>query len=219
MDGNGRWAKRRLLPRTAGHRAGLKRMISLTDHIFARGIECCTLFALSAENLSRPEEELNALYGLFRVYFTEQIPVLRERGITLRVIGELSLLPADVASLIGENTAKTAGGEKGTLTVAIGYGARQDIVSACNRAVREGREVTPETFASMLSTGGMPELDLLIRTGKEKRVSNFLLYEAAYAELYFSEKLFPDFTARDLDRAIGEFEKRDRRFGRIDAGR
>ncbi len=215
MDGNGRWAKKRLLPRAAGHRAGLKRMISLTEHVFERGIGYCTLFALSAENLARPQEELSAIYELFRAYFTGQIPVLREKGIALRVIGDLSLLPADVAALIEENTKKTEGGTRGNLTVAIGYGGRQDILSACNRAVREGREVTAETFGSMLSTGGMPELDLLIRTGKEKRISNFLLYEAAYAELYFSEKLFPDFTARDLDRAIGEYEQRERRYGKV----
>ena len=193
----------------------MKRMLSLTEHVFERGISYCTLFALSQENLRRPQEELNGLYALFRTYFTEKIPVMKKKGITLRVIGDLSLLPSDIALLIRENVKKTEGGVRGTLCLAIGYGAQQDIVSACNRAVREGRELTVETLGEMLSTGGMPALDLLIRTGREKRISNFLLFEAAYAELYFSDKLFPDFTNRDLDRALEAYAKRERRYGQI----
>lgn len=215
MDGNGRWAQRRLLPRLAGHRAGMKRMMSLSEHIIGRGVKFCTLFALSTENLRRPQEELEGLFSLFREYFSTQAHKLQEKGIALRVIGDISLIPSDVAALIRSAEEKTAAGERGTLAIAIGYGGRQDIVAACNRAVREGREVTPESFRSALSTGGMPELDLLIRTGKEKRISNFLLYEAAYAELYFSDKLFPDFTVKDLDRALDDYAQRNRRFGKL----
>ena len=214
MDGNGRWAKKRLLPRIAGHRAGMKRMISLTDDIFSRGIVCCTLFALSTENLARPQEELEGLYGLFREYFTGQTARLKSQGVSLKILGDLTLLPADIARLARTSEEETAGGEK-TLAIALGYGGRQDIVRACNEAVKKGEPVTLESFAETLSTGGMPALDLLIRTGKEKRISNFLLFEAAYAELCFSEKLFPDFTGKDLTHALEAYAKRDRRFGRI----
>ena len=214
MDGNGRWAIRRLLPRTAGHRAGMQRMTELVREIFSRGVEYCTLFALSAENLQRPREELDALYALFSEYFDREAARLKEGDISVRAIGDLSLLPETVSESVRAAEEMTAGGEK-KLAVALAYGGRQDLVAACNRAVAKGEEVTPETFASMLSTGGMPEVDLLIRTGKEKRLSNFLLFEAAYAELWFSDKLFPDFTARDLDRALAEYARRERRFGNI----
>lgn len=212
MDGNGRWAKRRLLPRVMGHRAGLERMLGLVEDIFARGIGYCTLFALSAENLGRSREELEGLYALFSEYFTKEAPRLKESGVSVRAIGDLSLLPPEVESAVKAAEKSTAGGSK-VLTIALAYGGRQDIVRACNRAVREGREVTVESLASMLSTGGMPEVDLLIRTGKEKRISNFLLFESAYAELYFTDKLFPDFTKKDLDRALGSYAARERRFG------
>lgn len=216
MDGNGRWAKRRGLPRVAGHRAGMKRMTALAEHAFQRGVKFCTMFALSAENLQRPKEELDGIFGLFREYFSGETEKLRKKGIRLRVIGDLSPIPRDVAALIREGEALTAAGTTATLVFAIGYGGRQDIVSACNRAVREGKEVDLESFGKMLSTGGMPAVDLLIRTGKEKRLSNFLLFEAAYAELYFSDKMFPDFGCRDLDRAIEEYSGRDRRFGKVE---
>ncbi len=215
MDGNGRWAKKRLLPRAAGHRAGMKRMIPLVEHIFECGVRYCTLFALSAENLGRPQEELEGLFALFREYFTGYIVTLKKKGIRLRILGERSLLPADIATLMTKGEDDTALGDAGTLAIAIGYGGRQDIVSACNKAVKAGKEVSLETFAEMLSTGGMPEIDLLIRTGKEKRISNFLLFEAAYAELYFSDKMFPDFSNKDLDRALVAFGERERRYGKI----
>ncbi len=213
MDGNGRWAKARLLPRAAGHRAGMKRMMGLVEHIFASGVCCCTVFALSAENLRRPKEELEELFSLFREYFSKNVYRLKENGIALKTIGDLTLLPPDLQELIGK-AKEDSSGEK-TLVLALAYGGRQDILSACNEAVRRGQIVTEQTFASMLSTGGMPALDLLIRTGREKRLSNFLLYEAAYAELLFSDKLFPDFSDKDFDAALEEYAARDRRFGKL----
>lgn len=215
MDGNGRWAKKRLLPRGAGHRAGLKRMISLSEHAFERGVSYLTLFALSVENLSRPKEEIDGLFDLFREYFPKQQKKLKDMGIRLRVIGDRSLLPADLQTMIKEAEILTEKGEKGTLTLALAYGGKQEIVSAVNRAVREGKEVTEEEFSTLLSTADYPPLDLLIRTGGEIRLSNFLLYQAAYAELYFTKKLFPDFTDRDFDNTLEAFSLRDRRFGRI----
>ncbi len=215
MDGNGRWAKNRLLPRSAGHRAGMKRMISLSEHIFDCGVEWCTLYALSTENLNRPQEELDALFGLFREYFTKNVETLKEKKITLRVIGNLQLLPDDVREVIGRGEEETKGGARGTLVLAIAYGARQEILSAVNSAVRAGMEVTEESFSALLSTEGIPDPDLLIRTGKEVRLSNFLLWQSAYAELYFTGKLFPDFTDKEFDKALVAYAERERRFGKI----
>ncbi len=213
MDGNGRWAKARGLFRLEGHRAGMARMLALIEHAFDAGIGELSLFALSTENLSRPKEETEGLFSLFRLYFTQHIPPLVGRGVRLHVVGNRSLLPADLVSLIEGAEERTKAGDKGLLTFAIAYGGRQDIVSACNRAVKEGREQTLESFAGKLSTGGMSAIDLLIRTGGEKRLSNFMLFEAAYAEIYFSEKMFPDFSDSDLDEALLDYRKRDRRFG------
>ena len=215
MDGNGRWAKKRLLPRGAGHKAGMNRMIALSEHIFDRGVTFCTLYALSTENLSRPKEELDGLYALFREYFPRNTQTLKKKNITLKVIGDRSLLPADVVRLICEGEAPTAGGTRGTLLLAIGYGGRQDILAAVNAAVRQGREVGMEEFSAMLSTGDIPEPDLLIRTGGEVRLSNFLLWQSAYSELYFTDVLFPDFSDKELDRALEVYAGRERRFGKI----
>lgn len=215
MDGNGRWAKKRLLPRAAGHRAGMNRMIGLAEHIFDRGVKYCTLFALSTENLSRPREELNGLFGLFREYFPNNARTLAQKSICLRVIGDRTLLPADIVALIEDGERTTAGGERGTLQLAIGYGGRQDILNAVNEAVRLGKTLTQEEFSALLSTSGIPDPDLLIRTGKELRISNFLLWQAAYAELYFTDVLFPDFSDRELDKAIEAYSRRERRFGKV----
>lgn len=215
MDGNGRWAKKRLLPRSAGHKAGMKRMISLSEHIFDCGVRYCTLFALSTENLSRPQEELNALFSLFREYFTKNAEVLKQKDVELRVIGDLSLIPADVREIIRAGEKLTEGGTRGTLLLAIGYGGRQDILFAVNEAVKRGREVTAEEFSAFLSTGGIPDPDLLIRTGKELRISNFLLWQAAYAELYFTDRLFPDFSDADFDEALKAYASRERRYGKL----
>ena len=215
MDGNGRWAKKRLLPRAAGHRAGMNRMIGLAEHIFDRGVKYCTLFALSTENLSRPREELNGLYALFREYFPNNARTLAQKSICLRVIGDRTLLPADIVALIEDGERTTAGGERRTLQLAIGYGGRQDILNAVNEAVRLGKTLTQEEFSALLSTGGIPDPDLLIRTGKELRISNFLLWQAAYAELYFTDVLFPDFSDRELDKAIEAYSRRERRFGKV----
>lgn len=215
MDGNGRWAKKRLLPRIAGHRAGMKRMISLSEHAFQRGVEFVTLYALSTENLSRPREELEGLFSLFRSYFSENVGTLLKNGIRLRVIGDPSLLPEDIAELIRTGQERTREGKKGTLTLAIGYGGRQEILSAVNAAVRAGKELSAEEFSSLLYTAELPDPDLLIRTGKEKRLSNFLLYQCAYTELYFSDKMFPAFTDADLDKAIENYCGRERRYGKV----
>lgn len=215
MDGNGRWAKKRLLPRGAGHRAGMKRLIGLAEHAFDLGVKYFTAFALSTENLQRSQEELDGIFSLFREYFKTNVETLKKKQVALRVIGDLSLLPSDVETLIESGEEATKAGARGTLLLAIGYGGRQDIVRAANEAVRRGKEVTEEEFSALLFTGGIPDPDLLIRTGKELRLSNFLLWQSAYTELYFSGKLFPDFSDKELDAAIRAYGERDRRFGKV----
>ena len=155
------------------------------------------------------------MFSLFRDYFPANTERLKSKGIALRVIGDRSLLPEDIVALIAEGEAYTAGGTHGTLALAIGYGGRQDILAAVNEAVRRGREVDAEEFSAMLSTREMPEPDLLIRTGKELRISNFLLWQAAYSELYFTDVLFPDFSDKELDKAIEAYGKRERRYGKL----
>jgi len=212
MDGNRRWAKKRLLPAGAGHRAGLKRMIPLVEHMFERGVKCVTLYALSTENLNRSEEEVNGLFSLFRTYFSENAQRLYESGIRLSVIGERELLPEDIQTLILNWEEKTKEGQKGRLLLAIAYGARTEILKAAQRA--EGKLLSEEEFSSLLYTGGVPAPDLLIRTGNEQRLSNFLLWQSAYTELYFSKKMFPEFSNGDFDKALKEYAARDRRFGK-----
>ncbi len=210
MDGNGRWAKRRLLPRSLGHRAGMNRMIPLVEYIFDKGIKYCTLYALSTENLKRPKEEVDALFALFKEYFAVNIKKLKDRGIRVRVIGDMTLLPDDIVALIHDAHNDTADGTEGTLLLAVAYGSRNEILHAA-----EGGKATEEEFSARLTTAGVPDPDLIIRTGNEMRLSNFLLWQGAYAELYFSKKMFPDFSNGEFDKALKEFSKRDRRFGKV----
>jgi len=174
-----------------------------------------TAFALSTENLQRSQEELDGIFSLFREYFKTNVETLKKKRVALRVIGDLSLLPSDVEALVKNGEEATKEGARGTLLLAIGYGGRQDIVRAANEAVKRGKEVTEEEFSALLFTGGIPDPDLLIRTGKEVRLSNFLLWQSAYTELYFSGKLFPDFSDKELDGAIRAYGERDRRFGKV----
>lgn len=218
MDGNGRWAKKRLMPRSFGHSQGMNRMVGLIEHAFETGVNYVTVYALSTENLSRPQAELEELYNLIRNNFLELTRRICARGARLRIIGDLSPLPGDVREILRRAEAETAAYEgrgKG-VNVAIGYGSRAEIVRAVNLAVEKGEKVTEESFSGLLYTGGLPDPDLVIRTGKEVRLSNYLLYQSAYAELYFSEKMFPEFSDKDLDEAIEEFSRRTRRFGKTD---
>lgn len=216
MDGNGRWAKRRMMPRSFGHRQGMHRMIGLLEHAFDLGVEYVTVYALSTENLNRPKEELDGLFTLIREHFLEYMRKVCARGVRLRVLGDLSLLPEDIREIIKKSEAETAGFTGKGLNVALAYGAREEIVRAANDAVRKGEILTEESLSKKLYTGGQPDPDLIIRTGKEKRISNFLLYQAAYAELYFSDKMFPEFSDRDLEKAFKAFSRRTRRFGKTD---
>ena len=216
MDGNGRWAKKRLMPRSFGHRQGMERMIGLMEHAFDLGVDYITVYALSTENLKRPKEELEGLFNLIRNHFKSYMSRVCARGVRLRVVGNVSLLPADVQEILRSSEAETAQYEGRGINIALAYGSRDEIVRAVNAAIDRGEKVTEESFSALLYTGGVPDPDLIIRTGKEVRLSNFLLYQAAYAELYFSDKMFPEFSDRELEKAIAEYSSRTRRFGKTD---
>lgn len=215
MDGNGRWAKKRLMPRGYGHNAGMNRMIGLAEHAKERGLQYLTVYTLSTENFSRPQEELDGLYSLFRKYFSVNVNKLYKKGAGVKIIGDISVLPDDVQTLLTDGEKNSPKNAEFTLIFAINYGARAEILRAVNLAVERGEKVGAEEFAKLLYTGGIPDPDLIIRTGGEKRLSNFLLYQSTYAELYFSDTLFPDFSDEEFDKALDDFSKRERRFGNI----
>lgn len=215
MDGNGRWAQKRRMPRSFGHNAGMNVMIKLASHASALGIKYLTVYTLSTENLSRPQEELDGLFALFRSYFKTNVKKLHKKGAAVRIIGDLSPLPEDVQKLLKEGEEGSPENAEFTLVFAINYGARPESLRAVNLAVERGEKVTAESFSALLYTYGIPDPDLIIRTGGEFRLSNFLAYQAAYSELYFTDVLFPDFGTKEFDKALKEYERRDRRFGKI----
>lgn len=219
MDGNGRWAKARGLPRAMGHREGvqaLKRTIQAAPDL---GIRCLTVFGFSTENWSRPEEEVSDLMGLVRTYVASDLTRLEKAGVRLRILGRREGLPADIAAIIDKAEAQTAHNTKFTLQVAFNYGGRADLVDAARRymdRVAAGDAVGPiseQAFEAGLATAGSPPLDLIIRTSGEQRLSNFLLWEAAYAELVFQDILWPDYGPQALAEAVAAFTQRDRRYG------
>ena len=216
MDGNGRWAKRRFRPRSYGHRMGVQNMVRICSHAFRLGVRIVTVYALSTENLYRPKEELDGLFELIRTYFSKKKDKLLEMGVKINVIGDLSVFPADIRENILHVMDETNSYTDGLFNICLAYGSRQEIVRAVNAAVAQGRFVDEASFAALLQTGGLPDPDLIIRTGGEVRLSNFLLYQAAYSELYFSNKMWPEFSRGDLVQAVEHYSARGRRFGNIE---
>jgi undecaprenyl diphosphate synthase len=219
MDGNGRWAKNRFLPRVAGHRRGVEAVRATVRACGERGVEFLTLFAFSSENWRRPADEVSVLKQLFRGALEQEVSKLHEVGIRLRVIGNLAPFGETIAELVRHAEALTAQNNRLTLTVAANYGGRWDILQALGRMMREHPEaargpIDEAQLAPYLSMSFAPEPDLFIRTGGEQRVSNFLLWQLAYTELYFTDALWPDFDAAALDAAIASYVRRERRFGR-----
>jgi undecaprenyl diphosphate synthase len=218
MDGNGRWAKQRYLPRVAGHRRGLDAVRTAVRACAERGVEFLTLFAFSSENWRRPAEEVSFLMQLFIFALEQEVAKLHESGVRFRVIGDLRRFEPGLVRLVGEAEALTASNRGLTLTIAANYGGRWDILQATNRMLREQPGLATgfgeRDLAPYLAMSHAPEPDLFIRTGGEQRISNFMLWQLAYAELYFTETLWPDFDAAALDRAIISYQQRERRFGR-----
>jgi len=216
MDGNGRWAAARGLPRVVGHREGVKAVRRTIEAALAQGVKFLTLFAFSSENWRRPQAEITDLTGLLRQYLRSELNELHEKGVRLRVIGERDRFGQNLAQDLAAAEAKTAANEKLTLVMALSYGGRADIVEAAKRAIAAGispDELSEQKFAELLATDGIPDPDLLIRTSGEERISNFLLWQTAYAELYFTDILWPDFGQDSFAAAVQEFARRERRFG------
>ena len=216
MDGNGRWAKRRFLPRVAGHKRGVETVREVVKACIERGIEYLTLFAFSSENWRRPPEEVTFLMQLFLRALEQEVEKLHSNAIRFRVVGDLSPFDPRIREHIRRGEELTAHHTRLTLTVAANYGGRWDILQAAERCRLEdpAAPITEERLARFLAMSHAPEPDLFIRTGGEKRVSNFLLWQLAYTELYFTDALWPDFGAKALDEAIASYRRRERRFGR-----
>jgi undecaprenyl diphosphate synthase len=222
MDGNGRWARKRHLPRQAGHAAGVSAVREVVRAAIAMGLENLTLFAFSSENWNRPAMEVGALMGLFRLYFRGDMKEIAELGAKVRIIGNRTRVDPDIRQLIEDSERSTANNTGMNLIFAFDYGGRQEIAAAARelaRAAKEGRldpeTITPEALNSRLFTAGLPEPDLIIRTSGVLRLSNFLLWQSAYAELVFVDTLWPDFDRQALIDAIGQFNQRERRFGAL----
>jgi len=220
MDGNGRWAKRRFLPRVAGHRAGVEAVRRVVKAAPDLGVNVLTLYAFSSENWRRPADEVTDLMGLLRHYIRSEIDELHAKGIRLRFIGDLSRLSADIQTMLAEAAARTVGNVKLTLVLALNYGAKDEMARVARviaEDVAAGRlaadEVDCAAIEARLDTAGLPEPDVVVRTSGEQRLSNFLLWQAAYAELVFVDTLWPDFDGAALGRAVEQYHARERRFG------
>jgi undecaprenyl diphosphate synthase len=220
MDGNGRWAKARGLPRAAGHRQGAEAARKVLRAAGEAGVECLTLYAFSSENWRRPEDEINDLMGLLRLYIARELGALHKEGIRIKILGDHSAFSPDTARMVDEAVAKTAGNTRMTLAIALNYGSRLEIVDAARKlALRvaageiDAAQLDEAAIESALDTADLPPLDLLIRTSGEHRLSNFLLWQAAYAELLFVDTLWPDFDGDALRAALAAFALRERRFG------
>ncbi|HZI83896.1 MAG TPA: polyprenyl diphosphate synthase [Casimicrobiaceae bacterium] len=218
MDGNGRWAKQRMLPRVAGHRKGVEAVRATVRACIERGVEFLTLFAFSSENWRRPPDEVSILMQLFLRTLEQEVAKLHDNGIRFRVIGDTARFESRICELIAAGEALTADNGRLTLTVAANYGGRWDIAQAAQKLLaahpEAARGFEPEALEPYLAMAYAPEPDLFIRTGGEQRISNFLLWQLAYSEFYFTDLLWPDFDAAALDEAILSYQRRERRYGR-----
>ncbi len=222
MDGNGRWAQKHALGRISGHRKGAEAVRRTVKACRELAIDCLTLYAFSSENWLRPDQEVRALMGLLKNFLKSEIPLLGENGISLRVIGEVSRLDKSLRKLLDQAVEATSMNREMILVLALSYGSRDEILEAVKKLSLKVRqeglrpeEITKEIFEDNLYTAGLPEPDLIIRTSGEYRLSNFLLWQCAYSELYFTDVLWPDFSREDLLEAIADFQKRQRRFGLV----
>ncbi len=223
MDGNGRWATQRGLPRIVGHQRGVETVLDIVEECQRIGVEALTLYAFSSENWGRPQEEINALMCLLVEFLASQRKHMLEKGMRFRVIGDVSKMPEPVQNSLASVQAETAAGTGMTLVLALSYGARDEIIrtirslsdSLCDGSLTK-EQITEDYFSACLDSKGLPDLDLLIRTSGEVRISNFMLWQLAYAELYFTDVLWPDFSRKDLHAALCDFHQRRRRFGLTD---
>ena len=212
MDGNGRWAKKRLMPRAFGHKRGVDAVREIARAARDMGLEALTLYAFSSENWKRPADEISDLMGMLRTFIRNDLDEFVSNNVRLRIIGDYHALAPDIVEMIEGAMARTSSNTGTTLAIALNYGSQQEIARAASRAAAKGA-ITPETIEAELDTACLPPLDLLIRTSGEIRLSNFLLWQAAYAEMWFTDVLWPDFTPTHLREALDQFASRERRFG------
>ncbi len=211
MDGNGRWAKRKHLPRAMGHQRGVEAVRRLVRSVESMGVECLTLYAFSSENWNRPDDEVSDLMNLMRKFIKSDLPEFIANDVRLKIIGDWQGLAPDIVHMLEDALEQTSGGSN-ILAVALNYGSQHEIARAATKAAAKGA-ITAESIAAELDTADLPPLDLLIRTSGEVRLSNFLLWQAAYAEMSFTDVLWPDFTPEHLQNALEDFATRERRFG------
>lgn len=215
MDGNGRWAEKRGKKRSYGHRVGSENVERVVEHAFKVGVKSLTLYAFSSENWARPKEEVDELMRLLKNYFKKFISKVLKNGVRLKVVGGRAELSDDLIKVIDECEDMSKDNTEHYLNIALNYGGRQEVVAVVNELISEGKAVTVDSISENLYTAASGEPDLIIRTGGEYRLSNFLLYQGAYSELYFTDVLWPDFDEIELDKAIDSFGKRKRRFGKV----
>ncbi|HXD40802.1 MAG TPA: polyprenyl diphosphate synthase [Ramlibacter sp.] len=214
MDGNGRWATRRYLPRVAGHKKGMDVLRACVRHCGERGVRVLTVFAFSSENWNRPAEEVSSLMELLAMALGREVPQLQKEGVRLHFIGERAALTDKVRAGLAQAEADTAANTRMIFNICFNYGGRWDIAQAAARLAARGEAITEQSLGGALALAHVPDPDLVIRTGGERRLSNFLLWQAAYAELFFSDKLWPEFDNAALDEALADYAARERRFGR-----
>lgn len=215
IDGNGRWAKRRLLPRKFGHNEGVKAVKKTINACLDFGIKFCSFFVFSTENFKRDKEEIDNIFELLDDYIKSDLDEFNDKNIRLVISGDLSRLPENLQKSLAKCIEKTKNNNKMIVNMCLNYGGRQDIINACNNAIKLGIEkVDEENFKHLLYTKDLPDLDFVIRTSGEERLSNFMLYDLAYAELYFTKTLWPDFDKKTLTKALKDYNKRERRFGK-----
>lgn len=219
MDGNGRWAQKRWLPRVAGHKQGVDALRRIVEASVQRGIRVLTVFAFSSENWSRPVDEVASLMDLLALALSREVPRLSETGVRLHFPGDRSRLSPRLAQGLASAEEATQGNDRLVLNVCFNYGGRWDMAQAAQRLAERGEPITEESLSGAMALGHVPDPDLIIRTGGEQRISNFLLWQAAYAELVFSDCLWPEFDAEQLDLALAEYARRERRFGQTSAQR
>lgn len=212
MDGNGRWAKKRMLPRAMGHKRGVETVRNIVRAAGELGLETLSLYAFSSENWKRPEDEISDLMGLMREFIKSDLDEFAANDVRLKIMGNYKALAPDILDMLEEFIARTSQNSRITLAVALNYGAQDEIVRAARAAAAQG-EINAARIEANLDTAGLPPLDLLIRTSGEQRLSNFMLWQAAYAELWFTETLWPDFSKDEFAAALNEFAQRERRYG------
>jgi undecaprenyl diphosphate synthase len=214
MDGNGRWATRRFLPRVAGHKKGVDALRACVRHCAERGVQVLTVFAFSSENWNRPADEVSGLMELLALALAREVPQLQAEGVRIHFVGNRGALSEKVRAGLAQAEAATAGNTRLVFNVCFNYGGRWDIAQAAARLAAEGQTITEESLDRAMALAHVRDPDLLIRTGGEQRISNFLLWQAAYSELYFTDTLWPDFDEAALDEALADYARRERRFGR-----